>query len=326
LQAVLDETSRLMVQTPILDRRRRRKLAAEGLYWATRRLQPIDRVESKPSPWRFLGVLWAVLGFTSAIWSLWSAVVLFVIGVLWLLFWPKRRIVVTIMPQVPPQAMIRDIPSPKALAVTMRRNLETLQHWCHHLLARAEGAKTAEVLQWPSRRSAGTILDTVLHDWKSELARRCAEDVREDRDRPQRWIEALLAEWEYRQPDLDSLEWVFTRHAAERWLASRTWEEMIAMLQPHPGWLGRYFEQALAPSWSEVGQDHDIDSGLVALDEPLWKLVGPRDDQDVPYRLLLVEWPKPGTVVLVRLVQGLTPGTLKKVCYERRSTPFRQSS
>lgn len=59
LQSLSVEADRLMVQTPILDRRRRRRLAAEGLYW-------VDPPAPTPLPdrasWRYLGLLGALLG------------------------------------------------------------------------------------------------------------------------------------------------------------------------------------------------------------------------------------------------------------------------
>ncbi|HEX8203461.1 MAG TPA: hypothetical protein VF590_23495, partial [Isosphaeraceae bacterium] len=208
-----------------------------------------------------------------------------------------------------------EVDAPHPIGAVMVRILEGLEHGCDRLLGSHPAPGDPGGPTWPPGRPAGMILEAVDPDWALAVARQCAERARRDLGDPGRWTDALVAELDEPRSDLRSLGRVFARHEAARWVDSRPLDALIASFRPRPDWLTRYFEQAVVPFWWTSAQDHDLDSGVVALDEAAWRLVA-TDDREGPHRFLLVAWPMAATAVLVRIVQGIPPGSLQSLARE----------
>jgi hypothetical protein len=317
LAALRGQLEQLRLRTLLIDREKERRLAAAAMRRMPRR--PPAVYPPRPSRfWKYLGggalLVLGLLAGGAAFWGghrglLFSVGGLALAGALVWLLWPVKKPPAH-RPIRPPMT---DVVAPKSIGTEIGEYLDPLSGWCAALMPGTPEA-AGDTLQLPRRRAVGTILDAVVPDWQVVLADKILPQLRHELNDADSWAECLLAELEAPAAEGSGLERRFALRGVERWLAERTWEEVIGLLEPRPHWLRRYFTETLVPLWSDGVPDYDRDTGVVALDEQLWRLVGSQDEVEAPFRLVRVEWPRAGTVVLVRLVQGLPTGSLARSC------------
>lgn len=190
--------------------------------------------------------------------------------------------------------------------------LENLLQWCKHLMGSSRVLlEASDALRWPEPQAVGTILDAVSTDWEIILANVCASEVEADIHNPHVWADYLLAELEAPRSDCSGLGRVFALRAVESVLSKMSWKEVLEHFETKSGWISRYMNDAVTPLWHLGPQHYDLDNGVVVLDEESWELIGSQDDSGSSrYRLVEVGWPKAGTIVFARIVQGLKSGSL----------------
>jgi hypothetical protein len=316
LEALLPELKHLETVGQIIDRvHQRRAAASEVLALLPPPPLPVEPPPPEPAPpfWKYVAAaVLGVMGLSLAACGLWSGLSLFVpiLGAALV----AAGLVCALLPAKDPPPEPRPKrperrPPPRfefrPVGAAMSELLAPLRSWCHALTAQLEQSSPNGTLAWPASREAGTILDAMVSDWRERLAKRCLQDLEPSVRDEERWAELLLSELVPSEVEAGSLEEAFCLHAVDDWLAARSWEELLELLEPDPRWLQRFFEQAVAPQWSEGAQNLHFDAGVVAYDKQLCPMLGPDNHHDATYRLAPVDWPQAGTVVFVRIVQGL---------------------
>lgn len=320
-QALLPVLHDLLKQSRIVDRLDMRLKASEVLDTIQPKQQVSISTEELPVPFsRFLFPLaFLIFGTGSCIGGLIGLILepnvllyglLFCGGVgmsvaaYWL--WPKAELrKKQIMRSIPPDW--DDILANPSLGMEMEAALAPLIVWCTGY-SRAD-APPSVPLDWPEPQYTGTVLDAVLPEWRQTLAEKCRESLPPStagdvQTRPEDWAVALLAEFNRPSAMPHAMETAFARHIVQQWFP-KTWADVLALLKPAPHWPGRFFETTLAPLWAQGTADCDVNTGIVAVERQLWSSLGLSPPPNPAYRLVFVDWPESGTVVFVRLVQGM---------------------
>ena len=128
---------------------------------------------------------------------------------------------------------------------------------------------------------------------------------------PTKWAEYVVQELKTPTVGLGDLGYLFALHAVKDWMKSRPLEELIANLGPDPQWFQAFVTRVCAPRWPTPRGEPEVDTAIIAASDALWEIIGPLAEANAEaFPLLRVAWQDPRTLVVVRIVQGLSEGWL----------------
>jgi hypothetical protein len=282
------------------------------------------------SGWRHLGwllpvaaALWIFLACSlppPAVEARWAAVIglgLFVFG--WVLAaFPQTDSATASRPRpcLPPILPPTDIDTGPSIKDSLQNSVEQVWRWLSEALETPSPPSRRQMLHWRSDRQQGTFLDALDAEWKEKLAKMCHEVVANGVRDGDKWANWILTE--VAKPDsamhVDDLHYALVHSLVDEWLQtelySRHWSGLLSSLHLDPYQLERFFEHALSPMWPYAGGDYAIDLGIIAVDHELGQALRPSPDSRIT--TVPVEWPNPGRVVLVRIVQGVPPANFRQ--------------
>jgi hypothetical protein len=86
------------------------------------------------------------------------------------------------------------------------------------------------------------------------------------------------------------------------------WEDLLAQVHPDPQWFDSFVSRSLSPRWPSTRGAPEVDASVIVVGEALWDLVVPLIEASRKHRLVRSPWQDPESIVVVRIVQGLTHG------------------
>ena len=210
------------------------------------------------------------------------------------------------------QADMRDIEAPFSVSEEIDICLLDARDWLRALWNRPE--------EHVDSSADETFLEVIDEKWQETLAAACEPYLEERGNAASEWAEFIKAEIRKGPTNLTrhNLAHMFTLRCVQRWLGSmlkeHDWSHLMVLLQPQPTWLGRYFQEELAPMWPVDSEPISLDCGAALVDARLQLAAAGEDLDQSTWRCRGVHWPengdKRGLVILVRMVQGLPPHEL----------------
>ena len=125
---------------------------------------------------------------------------------------------------------------------------------------------------------------------------------------PHLWGEFVREE--LREPTIGLSEpaHLFAFRAVQRWLKDWRWQDLVAQVRPDRQWFDFFVSRNLSPRWPPARGVPEVDASVIVVGEALWDLVAPLTETSRKHRLVRAPWQDPETLVVVRIVQGLTQG------------------
>lgn len=191
-----------------------------------------------------------------------------------------------------------------------------LQSWAEGIICALEPQSPQSSSSQSSALNT-SILDMFSPQWANRLAEAFEHDLQTGSEKslaemakqPALWAECVIQGLLDLQIEVRDPLYLFALHQVKRWLGGKSWEQIIAYVNPEPSKIvDAGIAAAVPPHWPQTRMEPEVDMSLITVGNELWTLIAPFVDKDSACRFEKVEWQEPHTMTVTRIVQGLSGG------------------